>query len=773
LLQAATDNERQQARQAIVRAMNQVVHPRLDAQPSMPAPLKSVPPPTPPTAPGSTGLEDDHEMRDIFLEEAREVMQSAREALEQLARDPGDLGAMTSARRAFHTLKGSSRMVGLKDFGEAAWSCEQLYNVRMADSAPADGDLLDFSGEALDYLNRWVDAIASNHTAEFKHRIVGRAADALRNERRRIPFDDGVPSGPGVLAAVDEAPVAAVATPVPAAAPDIPPIEDWAPATLPDAVPAPAPSLLVTSFELNLDSDIPSSTVPTEVMPLVDLPNQVQEATQPAEPINLIALDLPEVEPEPIAPRDVWAAPSDTQSDALDTMPAALGPYVDSRRSPLEAPAVVSKLMELSLPEREERTDVAPAAPRMPEPPAIEALEPIEPEQVMSIGSLSIPIPLFNIYLNEADELSRRLATELAEWAHELSRPVGDSVVSFAHSLAGNSSTVGFADLSQLARSLEHALMRSNARGFGIAEEAQLFVAAGEEIRRLLHQFAAGFLKTADPELLRYLAEHENMAVPASSQPEPQADVIEIETEHKSGVESGYTPLGTMTQFTDFGHTELRTLAELPDPGHRSTVVVAGVRADALDDEDDIDAIDAIDQELFPIFEEEGQELIPQLQSRMRDWVRRPTEASAASACMRTLHTLKGGARLAGAMRLGEMAHRLETAIEHLVARGHAGAATWSAWSLGSMRSRCDSTCCAVAMWIIRSRCHWQRTNLSGSRRLPCRRRATWRRWPRSRSWQAFRRRSRHPKRQFLSHRRSLKEWRLLSIGVDSRDPPL
>ena len=36
---------------------------------------------------------------------------------------------------------------------------------------------------------------------------------------------------------------------------------------------------------------------------------------------------------------------------------------------------------------------------------------------------------------------------------------------------------------------------------------------------------------------------------------------------------------------------------------------------------------------------------------------------------MRTLHTLKGGARLAGAMRLGEMAHRLETRIERLTAR--------------------------------------------------------------------------------------------------------
>ncbi len=52
----------------------------------------------------------------------------------------------------------------------------------------------------------------------------------------------------------------------------------------------------------------------------------------------------------------------------------------------------------------------------------------------------------------------------------------------------------------------------------------------------------------------------------------------------------------------------------------------------------------------------------------------RPSLAAAA-ACMRTLHTFKGGARLAGAMRLGEMAHRLETAIEHLLAKGPASSA--------------------------------------------------------------------------------------------------
>ena len=94
-------------------------------------------------------------------------------------------------------------------------------------------------------------------------------------------------------------------------------------------------------------------------------------------------------------------------------------------------------------------------------------------------------------------------------------------------------------------------------------------------------------------------------------------------------------------------------------------VPAATAREDAFDDDEDIEAVDAIDHDLFPIFEEEAEELLPQLHTRLRDWLGNPGGADATSACMRTLHTFKGGARLAGAMRLGEMAHRLETAIEH------------------------------------------------------------------------------------------------------------
>ena len=84
-------------------------------------------------------------MREIFIEEAREVVGRRPAALGDLAGAPDDLGELTTVRRAFHTLKGSSRMVGLKDFGEAAWACEQLYNTRLAEGAGVGRDLLRLS----------------------------------------------------------------------------------------------------------------------------------------------------------------------------------------------------------------------------------------------------------------------------------------------------------------------------------------------------------------------------------------------------------------------------------------------------------------------------------------------------------------------------------------------------------------------------------------------------------------------------------------------------
>jgi chemosensory pili system protein ChpA (sensor histidine kinase/response regulator) len=737
-LEHAGDEQQVQAvREELAQVMADFVATASDAATLAPE-LPPAPPPAPvpppvQAAPGQTGLEDDAEMREIFLEEAREVMQGAHEALAALAEDPENLGELTTVRRAFHTLKGSSRMVGLTDFGEAGWACEQLYNARLAEAPRADEALLGFTGEALAYLGDWIEAIAAGQLRGHDSQAVRRVADALRLEGRRDPLPQ--PGATPLTAAVPELPLAAdldlgvaeapVAQPEVLEVPEVGEVAQQAPAEPPlevsfsfeeppllpqeQTVAQPGPAAEAPSLpEVSFDLDLQSMEETTAVLRHGETPEAAAPAAPVEESIDLLQLELP--------PDEESAEPA-TQLDAADV-------------------GLVEEV-DLSLPDvGEESAPIVHEAAAEAQAPAPQA-ETVDPDQVKVVGPLRISIPLFNIYLNEADELSRRLTTELAEWSLELHRPVGENAIALAHSLAGNSATVGFTDLSQLARSLEHALMRSNQIGSGEPQEAQLFTDAAEEIRRLLHQFAAGFLKDVPAELTERLAVHEIesaqrlqalSAMPVADEAEeaplepvavaellealevPEVDeapalpavqepvVPEAAAAEPSAVEPAVaeppaaeaaaqaepepapaepaaaepapvvaeepSPAGVLAEL---GQPELKTLEALPDVERVSVTA----RADALDDEDDIDAVDAIDAELFPIFEEEGQELLPQLASRMREWTQRPGDAGAAAACMRTLHTLKGGARLAGAMRLGEMAHRLETAIEHLLARGN------------------------------------------------------------------------------------------------------
>lgn len=70
----------------------------------------------------------DPEIVEIFIEEAGEVLDTIDEYLPQWAANVNDDDARSTIRRAFHTLKGSGRMVGATDIGELAWSIENMLN---------------------------------------------------------------------------------------------------------------------------------------------------------------------------------------------------------------------------------------------------------------------------------------------------------------------------------------------------------------------------------------------------------------------------------------------------------------------------------------------------------------------------------------------------------------------------------------------------------------------------------------------------------------------
>ena len=630
----------------------------------------------------SSGLEDDPEMRAVFLEEAHEVLLAAGEALAALQLKHDDLTAMTTLRRGFHTLKGSARMVGLMPFGEAAWSCEQLYNVRLADHHGADGELRGFTLNALQHFERWVQALEAGDDKGFDPSVLVLPADALRVMPRHAAAatsDEPALARPStrgaLLAHVPELPLASDLDLSPVAGAESP----MAPVDWPD----------LDLAALDFDAQVAATPVDFPVDMPTDLPQFLPQEL-PAEKGRLQGLEASAL-PAAGSTGDFDQAASPTEHMGLSALPVDANDSAsqDTALSPLRDELDALPLSPITEGDLDTRRDTGSRA----------------AEEFKQIGALRIGIPLFNIFLNEADELSRRLAVELAEWTLEQQRPVGDDAVAMAHSLAGNSATVGFADLSDLARAMEAALGRSHDRGYGQGDEAVVFAQAADEVRRLLHLFAAGYLSTPDADLLhrlqqlahaapdsdldQVLAQRETEQALQDQAEAELAEALQAQAELAARAAVGQSGSTGKAGSTADGETEaasapaaLRTIAAplgraslMPFNALPETPSQTRQFADALDIDDEIDAQDALDADLFPIFEEEAVELLAQLHGRLRDWSQRPAQAAAASACMRSLHTFKGSARLAGAMRLGELAHRLESGVERVAALGAAASA--------------------------------------------------------------------------------------------------
>jgi chemosensory pili system protein ChpA (sensor histidine kinase/response regulator) len=678
--------------------------------------------PAKPPAPAEPDIEED-DLRDIFLEEAREVVQNGLAALDALVVSPGDVNELTTLRRAFHTLKGSSRMVGLTEFGEAAWSLEQVMNTWLADQKPATDELRVLAGEAMRGFSRWVEDIAADMDEQWKSSMFRVPADALRVERKLVQID--LPPSASQMAALEvlpEEPMADIAAAAEVAAPtqpepslvstvsfELPSLDLEAPVAPPavqalDVAPASEP--IAVEFDLTPRlPDKPEAPAAEAAAPATPNPSFSKTQVLRVEPIEIeepmpeelapnFEFDVSPTQPAPLEPvraESPPAAPIEIEGIDFGSLSAVSG---STEQDVPQAPALETSGLEVSISEAgsDATFDLAdfgvmPTAEAAPEP-VVEAAAPVaepEPEpatvdavdeQIKVIGTLRIGIPLYNVYLNEADEWSRRLGTEVAEWALELNQRVPDSTVGLAHALAGSSATVGFNALSDIARALESALEHTQSLAYGTADHGKAFTDAAEEIRRLLHQFAAGFLKDADPHVVEALMALRDLPIP-QREDSPEDELL-----------SDFAGL----EFGSAAPTEAPAVPELPPPAPvieplpapaaasffqppaREEPAAPRVMLEATPEHEDFDIADAIDPDLFPIFEDEALELMPQLGGAMRQWAARPDNRSARDEVLRALHTLKGSARLAGALRLGELAHRMESEIEYLGSEGASAA---------------------------------------------------------------------------------------------------
>ncbi|MCU6434708.1 Hpt domain-containing protein [Undibacterium sp. Jales W-56] len=106
------------------------------------------------------------------------------------------------------------------------------------------------------------------------------------------------------------------------------------------------------------------------------------------------------------------------------------------------------------------------------------------------------------------------------------------------------------------------------------------------------------------------------------------------------------------------------------EPPHQEVAANALYEAVPLTSDPDLRIKDDLDLDLLPVFIEEGHDLLPMVGQLLRSWQQQPEETAIPQSILRLMHTIKGSARMAGAMELGQHTHDMETRVENLM---HAG----------------------------------------------------------------------------------------------------
>ena len=564
------------------------------------------------------------ELLDIFLEEAQDVLATMGEAAETCRNTPGDPEALTVIRRAFHTLKGSGRMVGLNELGESAWRLEQLMNGWLAEKKPASSDLLQLVGRARGVLQDWVSALQAGRADVLPVPALLTAVDRVAAGQ---PLDAEPTRVAGMPApeAIELAPVATgveVET-IAAAEPEAP---------APDAIER-MPAKIWAGAE----------TIAAEPVAAIDLDLAALPALETEPPLPTIDIEFPAADP---------AAGWQEAPDAAAAIPASMIEvevdeslvHFDAFRLEVEPAIEPSSALAGD-------HDLVPA----PEVPAAAS----QPDEVC-LGSVCLSSGLFEIFMAEAHQRLTVLQEEAERHAELASSPVSEPALRAVHTLAGIAGTAGF----MAPAGLSHALEQYWNRFVQAPMPSAHLPLVRDTVGRLGEMVAAidsGHLPEPADDLIAALGELENehgvqVAEPVSlavSEAAPDIPVAAAADSPGATLAEPAAPVASASGDTAVvsGMTDVRALIADVRPAAPAPVFERR------------EVADEIDEQLLPIFLEEAESLVPDTSAQLRAWKATPSGLAARAALRRNLHTIKGSARMVGAMRLGELTHVMEARV--------------------------------------------------------------------------------------------------------------
>ena len=642
----------------------------------------------------------DDEIVEIFVEEVDEVLETISEYLPTWQTDED---ALTEIRRAFHTLKGSGRMVGATVVGELAWSIESLLNRIIENSVTATVEIQRLVVEVVTRIPEGIDAFKNQHQETFLVSHLIEQADAIG--LATIPTEMNSEASAEPELSEEQEP------------------SDLASTTDHHAL---VDDDVTTVFKLDeLEMQLPDEETPDDAA--IEISDRVESSLGSEEmgasaiikrdSLQLDSLDLESIEPERLEQERLEQElleqafeDGDLQQPDVQASELRASELLESERLESERLEEIT-LADVELDDASEFTSIEQSD-------AVQApSDPIEPEVAGQTDEvIDHDSELDEIFLAEAIE---NMATVRAFLDN--SQVISSGLIAAFHTLKGSGAMADVAAIANIAGPLESLSNKYFNSGKQADEEYVALVArASELIDLVITNLSVYRFEIEGSEAFQSQCEALSAKVDVEDSLPPfefdgiillgrfsdiisEWDVKKIEqlVEELRNVESQARsterePLITLTTSMLRCYSEITArpnvdVENLLINAHESLLVMFGNIAasqeldspteiirqlDTLDfaaingtidetiDETNHQELlpkDQIDDEVLGIFLEEAEELNEAINQCVLDWASNPHTSEYYDNLLRHLHTMKGGARLAGLNSLGEYTHNFET----------------------------------------------------------------------------------------------------------------
>ncbi|MBQ4854519.1 Hpt domain-containing protein [Rhodanobacter sp. B2A1Ga4] len=592
------------------------------------------------------GIDDD--IREIFLEEMQEEIDNLRGAEKTWLVDPAQTSPLVGIRRSFHTLKGSGRLVGAGVLGEFAWKVEDMLNRVLDNTIEPGADVQALVRHAIDALPQLLAALkgegapsaplsAIMHVAEQlaagnQARVEDHAPQAMetvrRIVRRRVPRPDTAAAGAVPTASLTEA-NATSTKPEPVesehamAMPVMPPVDP----VLLEILRSEVAQYLQTirAAIQRCDDELPIGeellrAVHTlhGAIAMVDIPLLTQ-LLSPLEGLfkRLRAANLP------LSPEGVHLL-----GQSVDVVDHVMGQFDAAAPQMPNVDVLTAQItgMRDFYPESKVAHVVF-------EPQADEA-EPVE-----TFGTA-----------NPVDADHATMAASLEAGMAEAAAAQGGTASAHVPVDAGEAQEIHPDDAhhAELTAELMAALGAFEPEQ-AVAEQAAAAQAAAEQLaaeQAAAAQAAAEKLAAEQAAAAQAAAEKLAAEQAAAAQAAAEKLAAEQAAAAQAAAEKLAAEQAAAAQAAASRVTEEAADAAAPEP----TYALAGSGQ--------------IDADLLEVFIDEARELLDHADGVLAQWHAEPAELAHVPELQRDLHTLKGGARIAGLMSVGDLSHAIETLLE-------------------------------------------------------------------------------------------------------------